>query len=241
MTKGSKRSGRVALVTGGSAGIGLAIASTLADAGYSVVITGRNQATLKAAARRLEKHKTVVLPVVCDVRDPKDVARLAKTVKERFQHVDVLINNAGVSHPILGFEKLPLETWHEAIATNLTGMFLVTRAMLPLLKSGSAIVNNLSVAAKVAFAGSSAYCASKHGALGFTNVLREEMRKKGIRVIAAIPGATDTAIWDVYWPDAPRKKMMSPASVARAILNAIEAPVDGTIEELTIRPTAGSL
>ena len=91
------------------------------------------------------------------------------------------------------------------------------------------------------FAGSSAYNASKHGALGFTNTLREELREKGIRVIALLPGATDTAIWNTLWPEAPRKKMMQPETVAQALVNALILPAESTVEELVIMPIAGTL
>ena len=86
-----------------------------------------------------------------------------------------------------------------------------------------------------------AYTASKHGALGFTQTLREELRPRRIRVIALMPGATDTAIWEQIWPDAPRHKMMSPQSVAKALVNAILLPENATVSELVITPTGGAL
>jgi short-subunit dehydrogenase len=92
-------------------------------------------------------------------------------------------------------------------------------------------VNNLSIAAKRVFPGSSAYNASKHGTLGFTNTLREELRPKGIRVIALLPGATDTAIWKTLWPEAPRRKMMSAETVAAAVVMTLRLPPEGTVEE----------
>ncbi len=127
------------------------------------------------------------------------------------------------------------------IDTNLTGTFLVTQAALAIMKRGGTIVNNLSIVANRAFAGSAAYTASKHGALGLTNTLREELRPKGIRVIALLPGATNTEIWNTFWPQAPRKKMMSPATVAAAVVNAILLPPNSTVETLEILPTAGLL
>jgi len=184
------------------------------------VITGRDQSTLDRASRELSR-KTRVLAVQCDVRYPREVEALVAAAKICFHRLDFLINNAGVAHPNFSAERLPLESWREVIDTNLTGMFLVTQAALPLMKRGSAIVNNLSIAAKRVFSGSSAYNASKHGALGFTNTLREELRGRGIRVIALLPGATDTAIWKAFWPDAPRKKMMSAKTVAEAVVNAL--------------------
>jgi NAD(P)-dependent dehydrogenase (short-subunit alcohol dehydrogenase family) len=196
---------------------------------------------LGKAAKDLARHKVNVLPVVCDVRDPREVEQLLSTVKSRFRRVDILINNAGIAHPNLSVAKLPVESWMDVIGTNLTGMFLVTRAALPLMKRGGAIVNNLSISAKRVFPGLSAYNASKHGALGFTNTLREELRGQGIRVIALLTGATDTAIWNTFWPDAPRKKMMSPKTIAEAVVNALTLPAESTVEELTILPSAGVL
>ena len=155
--------------------------------------------------------------------------------------MDILINNAGVAHPNLNVRDLPFDSWREVIDANLNGMFLITRDALPLMKSGGVIVNNLSIAAKRVFAGSSAYNASKHGALGFTNTLREELREKGIRVIALLPGATDTAIWNTLWPEAPRKKMMQPETVAQALVNMLVLPAESTVEELVIMPSAGTL
>ena len=106
---------------------------------------------------------------------------------------------------------------------------------------GSAIVNNLSISAKRVFPGSSAYNASKHGALGLTNTLREELRPHGIRVIALLPGATDTDIWNTLWREAPRQKMMKAETVARAVVNALCVPVEATVEELVILPASGTL
>jgi len=109
------------------------------------------------------------------------------------------------------------------------------------MKRGSTIVNNLSIAAERVFPGSAAYNASKHGALGFTNTLREELRPKGIRVIALMPGATDTAIWDELWPKAPRHKMMSAETVARTVVDALRLPENTTVEKIVVMPSSGTL
>jgi NAD(P)-dependent dehydrogenase (short-subunit alcohol dehydrogenase family) len=110
-----------------------------------------------------------------------------------------------------------------------------------MMKRGSTIVNNLSIAATRVFAGSAAYNASKHAALGLTDTLREELRPRGIRVIGLLPGATDTDIWKTLWPQAPRKKMMSPETIAKAVTEAILLPSNATVESLEILPTAGTL
>jgi NAD(P)-dependent dehydrogenase (short-subunit alcohol dehydrogenase family) len=232
---------KVALVTGGDRGIGLAIARALIAEGCDVMITARNESRLRRAATELGRHRAQAIPLVCDVRDPEIVESMFARLQGRFRHLDVLVNNAGVAHANLNVAKLPVESWEEVIATNLTGMFLVTRAALPLMNRGGAIVNNLSISAKTVFPGCSAYNASKHGALGFTNTLREELRERGIRVIALLPGATDTAIWNTLWPDAPRKKMMSAATVAQAVVCALTLPEESTFEELRILPRAGAL
>jgi NAD(P)-dependent dehydrogenase (short-subunit alcohol dehydrogenase family) len=136
----------------------------------------------------------------------------------------------------LPVERLPYPVWKEVIETNLGGMFLVTQGALTFMKRGGTIVNNLSIAANRVFAGAAAYNASKHGALGLTNTLREELRPKGIRVIGLLPGATDTDIWKTLWPEAPRSKMMSPATVAQAVVNAILLPPAATVENLENTP-----
>jgi NAD(P)-dependent dehydrogenase (short-subunit alcohol dehydrogenase family) len=232
--------GKVALITGASQGIGLAIARALAAQGCALVITGQNKPRLQRAGRELAA-RTQVLPVACDARDPGAVQSLCSAIEQRFRRLDILVNNAGIGHSNLNVGKLPLHAWREVIETNLNGMFLVTHCALPLMRHGGAIVNNLSIAAKRVFPGSSAYNASKHGALGFTNTLREELRPRGIRVIALMAGATDTAIWKTLWPEAPRKKMMSVETVADALVSALMVAPESTVEELVILPGSGTL
>jgi NAD(P)-dependent dehydrogenase (short-subunit alcohol dehydrogenase family) len=233
--------GQVALITGASRGIGLAIAHALAREGCDLILTARKLAPLEKLGRELMRQGIRVLAKVCDVRDPESVKALAASVRKQFSRVDILVNNAGVGHPSLPVAKLPYDAWKTVVDTNLTGTFLVTREILPLMRRGSTIVTNLSIAATRVFAGSSAYNAAKHGALGFTNTLREELRPAGIRVIALLPGATNTEIWNTLWPKAPRKKMMSPETVAQALLSALLLPENSTVEELTIMPTSGTL
>src|SRR5215471_4741084 len=233
--------GKVAVVTGASRGIGLAIANALAAAGCGLAITARHAGRLRQAARRLESHKVAVLSESCDVSDPKAVEDLFRAIKMQFGKVDFLINNAGMAHPLADIEKLSWETWRQVLETNLSGLFLVTRSALPLMSAGGTIVNNLSVASKQVFKGMSAYCASKFGALGFTDALREEVRERGIRVVALIPGAVDTDIWDQFWPEAPRERMVSPATIAQAVLHAVSLPKEAVVSELMIGPAAGTL
>jgi 3-oxoacyl-[acyl-carrier protein] reductase len=239
----AKKDGRnkVAVITGGGSGIGLALARIFAANAYSVVITGREAKRLQEASTVISGDKKQVTGIPCDVRDPASVEKLFRQVGKQHSSIDVLINNAGVAHSLAPVDQLPIETWKEVIDTNLTGTFLVTRAALPLMRAGGIIVNNLSVAALQPFAGMSAYNASKFGALGFTHALREDLRKRGIRVLALLPGATDTDIWGQFWPEAPKEKMISAETVAQAVLHAVSAPANTAIEEIRIGPTAGVL
>jgi 3-oxoacyl-[acyl-carrier protein] reductase len=231
----------VAVITGGGSGIGLAMARIFAAAGYSVLITGRDAKRLQKAAANIPADKKQVTGIPCDVRDSASVEKLFREVGKHHSTIDVLINNAGVAHSLAPVDQLSIETWREVIDTNLTGTFLVTRAALPLMRAGGTIVNNLSVAALQPFAGMAAYNASKFGALGFTHALREDLRKRGIRVLALLPGATNTEIWSQFWPDAPKEKMISAETVAQAVLHAVLAPPNTAIEEIRIGPAAGVL
>ncbi|MGA2001218.1 MAG: SDR family oxidoreductase [Terriglobales bacterium] len=241
---GNVLAGKVAVVTGASRGIGLAIAQALVAEGCTVVATSRRISTQpkKSDSRPpITDNRSPITAVQCDVRDERSVGTLFAAAKKQFGRVDILINNAGMAHPLCNIEDLPLETWREVLETNLTGMFLCTRAALPLMRKGGVIVNNLSVAARGVFAGESAYCASKHGTLGFTDTLRAEVRGRGIRVVSLLPGPTATDIWNQFMPEAPRDKMMSPETVARAVIAAITLPENATVEELRIGPTGGNL
>ncbi len=239
--------GKVAVVTGASRGIGLAIARALLAEQCAVAITARDAARLKASREELSNLELVsrmglrLVSFPCDVADERAVAQLFARIKESLGRLDILVNNAGISHPLTEVEHLPLEVWTRTLATNLTGMFLCTRAALPLMTAGGTVVNNLSIAARTVFAGESAYCASKFGARGFSDALREELRPRGIRVISLIPGPTDTGIWQQFWPDAPREKMMRADTVAQALVSALVLPENATVEELVLGPTSGKL
>jgi NAD(P)-dependent dehydrogenase (short-subunit alcohol dehydrogenase family) len=241
-TRRSKNSqplrGKIAVVTGASRGIGLAIAQALADAGCQVALAARFR---DARQLRAVQQKLGAFAQSCDVSDERSVGTFFAAVRERFGRVDVLVNNAGIGGPSRNVARLVPEVWREVIETNLTGMFLCTRAVLPLMKRGGSIINNLSVSAKGVFPGMAAYNASKHGAAGFTNTLREELRGQGIRVIGLYPGATDTAIWEQFWPQAPRRRMIAPQTIARAVVFALSLPPGATVEELVIAPSGGAL
>lgn len=217
------------------------MAEALAREGATVIITGRDEEALSLAAVSIGAGGGIVLSRHCELRKPESVANLFAAVRQQFGHLDILINNAGVAGPNSKIDELSLDAWSEVIDINLTGLFLVTHAALPLMRPGATIINNLSIAVKAAFPGMAAYNASKMGALGFTDTLRKEVQERGIRVIALVPGATDTDIWEQFWPEAPRERMMSPQSVATMVVAAVKLPDESTVSELEITPTSGEL
>jgi NAD(P)-dependent dehydrogenase (short-subunit alcohol dehydrogenase family) len=232
---------QTALITGATRGIGRAVARALADEGCNLILAARTEKSLQGVSRELSSRKLRIFAQACDVRDPHSVDNLFRTVRREFSTIDILINNAGIAHASLSIEKLPFPIWKDVFVTNVDGMFLVTQAALGMMRRGATIVNNLSIAATRVFAGSAAYNASKHAALGFTNTLREELRPRGIRVLGLQAGATNTDIWRTLWPQAPRRQMMAPETIAEAVLAAIVLPANATVETLELLPTAGTL
>jgi len=233
--------GKTAVVTGGSRGIGLGIARELARSGCRVAIAGRDSRALESAVEQFKNEDLSLSAKRCDISNSDQVQEFFQAVRERFRSLDFLINNAGAAHHPANVDRLAPEDFRRVIETNLVGTFLCCRAAIPLMNSGAVIVNNLSVAAHQAFAGMSGYNASKAGALAFTNTLREELRGQGIRVMALIPGAVDTDIWEQFWPDAPRAKMVSTQDVARAVVLALTMPANTSVDEIRIGPASGTL
>jgi NAD(P)-dependent dehydrogenase (short-subunit alcohol dehydrogenase family) len=241
LLKSRRLHAHTALITGATRGVGLAIARALAGEACDLILTARNERALETMRKELSRQKIRILAHPCDVRDPHSVDDLFRAIRRQFPRLDILINNAGIAHPNLTVDRLPYPVWKDVLATNLDGTFLITQAALSIMHRGGTIVNNLSIAAVRVFPGSAAYNSSKHAALGLTNTLREEMRPRGIRVIGLLPGATNTEIWKTLWPQAPRKKMMSPETVAEMVLQAILLPPNATVESIELLPTVGTL
>lgn len=229
--------GRVTLVTGAGRGIGRALASAFATHGARVVLAARTKRDLESLRRQLERRGAVTLAVPCDVRQAAQVRSLVDAIQKRFRRLDIVVNNAG-AFQIRPFEETDEELWDTIVDTNLKSVFLVTRAALPLLKRQRGhIVNIASVAGRVAFAGSAAYCASKWGVMGLTAVLREELRPAGVRVTAVLPGRVDTPIWDSIAGTWDRSRMVPAATIAEAIAGLCTLPSGACPEELVITPT----
>jgi NAD(P)-dependent dehydrogenase (short-subunit alcohol dehydrogenase family) len=236
--------GKVAVITGGSSGIGYAVAKALVREGCSVVITGRKEEKLNAAAAELSaltKDNAKVVGQVCDLRELYSVDAMFDMVQTRFGRVDILFNNAGISQAPTSVEETSVEMWREMVDINLNGVFLCTRAALPLMSRGGTILNNLSAAAKQTFPKFAAYTAAKTGAYGFTLSLRDELMPRGIRVTALMPGATSTDLWEQIMPGTSREGMMDINTIAEAVLYTVLLPPNANVSELFITPTAGAI
>ena len=183
--------GKTAIVTGGSRGIGLAIARALITSDVNVMITGTRQQALDDALLGLG---AMAMAQTADVRDYASVERAFNAAAAHFGGIDILINNAGVG-VFTPVANMSVEQWHAVIDTNLTGVFYSCRAVLPHLKKrgGGWIINISSLAGKNAFPDGAAYCASKSGLNAFSESLMQEVRHDGIRVAYVMPGSVNTA------------------------------------------------
>ena len=230
---------RVAVVTGASRGIGLAIAHALARAGAEVVLVSRSRKALESAKKKIGARASVV---AADVSRAADVDRIFRHVKRRHGRLDILVNCAGI-FTYKPFAETTLDDWQRNIGTNLTSVFLAVKAALPLWESNrnAHLVNILSTSSRHAFANCSAYTAAKFGALGLTRVLREELQPKGIRVTAILPGLTDTEMLNEFGFEIPRARVMQPEDVADAVIGAVQQPARTAVNEVVLMPSAGAV
>ena len=184
--------GKRALVTGGSRGIGRAIVLELAQHGASVAAGySRETDEIKALDKELAAFGNDSHVVQADVSDADSVQRMVESVKDRFEQIDIIVNNAGVvSHRTI--EDLDLAEWHRVIDTNLTGLYLVVKAALPAMSSGGSIINITSAVGLKGMVARTHYTSSKAGVIGFTRSLSKELGPKGIRVNAVAPGIIET-------------------------------------------------
>ncbi|MFQ5828271.1 MAG: 3-oxoacyl-[acyl-carrier-protein] reductase [Candidatus Methylomirabilia bacterium] len=190
---GKELSGRVSIVTGGSRGIGLGVASALAEDGASVVVSGRDAARVEAAVTALEASGQPVLGLGADVGRREDVDRLVETAKDRFGRIDILVNNAGITRDAL-LVRMKDEDWDQVLEVNLRGAFLTTRAVAKVMmrQRGGRIVNITSTAGVMGNAGQVNYSAAKAGLVGLTKAAARELAHWGILVNAVAPGLVDT-------------------------------------------------
>jgi NAD(P)-dependent dehydrogenase (short-subunit alcohol dehydrogenase family) len=232
------QSGRVAVVTGSSKGIGYAIAEALVRAGASVTVSARSAEEVGAAAARLNAlGKGRATGVPCDVRRPDAVAELFRRTVAEFGGLNILVNNAGVGHfgPVA---DLAIERRQQNIETNLSGVFYCCREAIPQLRrrGGGWIINIGSLAGKNPMAGGTAYNASKFGLVGFSEALLLDVRHDNIRVSCLMPGSVATQFNDHTPSDADAWKIQ-PEDIAGVVLSLLEVPARAMPSRVEIRPT----
>src|ERR1043166_2853098 len=232
------QSGKIAVVTGSSRGIGYAIAEALLRAGASVTVSARNAEDVSAAAARLEALGTGrVLGVPCDVRRPEAVAELIRRTVAELGGIDILVKNAGVGNFFPGAD-LPIERWQQTIETNLSGVFYCCREAIPHLRrrGGGWIINIASLAGKNPMAGGAAYNASKFGLVGFSEALMLDVRHDNIRVSCLMPGGVATRFND-HTPSGADAWKIQPEDIARVVMDLLEVPARTMPSLVEIRPS----
>ena len=187
----------VAFVTGGGRGIGRAIALQLAAADARVIVAARSREQIEAVASEIARAGSSAEAVVCDVTSRESVQHAIEVATQRVGSIDILVNNAGVAESA-PLTRLEHDLWDRTLAVNLTGTYLCTRAVLPAMieRQRGRVINIASIAGRVGFAYTSAYCAAKHGVLGFTRAVALEVAGQGITVNAVCPGWVDTPMTD---------------------------------------------
>ncbi len=231
MTSSRPLAGTGAVVTGASRGIGRAIALRLSEAGADVGLWGRDADALTAVARTIEERGARCIATVVDVTDRASVERAVVAAKAALSPVRTLVNNAGavVRKPTV---DLTDDDWRRVMAVNVDGTFIVTRAWLPdLAASGGRIINIASRAGREGTPLLAAYCAAKHGVVGFTRALAEELRAAKVSVNAICPGSVDTAMLREGLPGA--KPDMTPDDIASTALYLASPPPLGAPWALT--------
>ncbi len=230
------REAPLAIITGGSRGIGLAIARELGRRGHRLALVARRRDSLEQAAAQLSPIAPAVRAFPCDVRDPSSVEAAFGETLQWGERVDVLVNNAGLGH-FAPVHQITLDDWDTTFDTNLRGVFLCSKAVIPAMvrqRSGH-IINISSLAGKNAFAGGAAYCASKWGLQGLSYCMAEDLRAYGIRVSVVCPGTVESE----FSPHAGKdpKKMLQPEDVARVVGWLLEQEPQSFVSEVLLRPT----
>jgi len=218
--------GKVIIITGASRGIGRAAACLLAERGGRVVVASRDESALQEVSRSIESHSGVSLAVPTNVCSESSIKTLVDQVVSRFGRIDVLINNAGIC--VYGpVTQTTLDEWEQVMETNLKGVFLCTREVIPgMIQQGAGhIINVASQAGKFGFPNLAIYCASKFGVIGFSESLERELTPYNIRVSYLCPGYVDTALLKVFPAEIVQSaRMATPEEVAEQLFNLLISP-----------------
>ena len=227
--------GRTALVTGGSRGIGRAVTEALLEAGARLAICGRNASAIDETVASLGSDGNLI-GKVCDVGDYDQVRDLFAFVKDSFGGVDILVNNAGVGR-FGRVDQLSVEQWRETIDTNLSGTFYCCKEAVPQMieRGGGFIVNIVSLAGKHTFAGGAAYNASKFGVNGFTEAIMADLRHEKIRVCQIMPGSVQTDFGGSGVEGADWK--LDPHEIARTVVHIVNSPERNLVSRVEMRPS----
>lgn len=233
---------KIVWITGASSGIGRAAAIEFSNNGFHVFASSRKLANLESLKNEIDAKNDLIEIFECDVSSSTDVEKCVKIIFEKTNRIDCLINNAGITS-FKSAAQNSVNEIDEIISTNLLGSIYSVKSVLPKMieQKEGLIINILSVVVKKTFQYSSVYAASKSGLLAYSNVLREENRKHGIRVVNVIPGATDTPIWS----DEKRKefsnRMMKPENIAKILVDVATEKNNIVQEEIVLRPIEGDL
>ena len=227
--------GKSAIVTGSSKGIGKAIALSLAKSGVKVALSARHQEELELAEKEIRSSGGECIAVKADVGEEDDVTRLVERTANAFGTVDILVNNAGYGI----FSKVAdssVADFDGMMRVNLRGVYLCSKAVIPIMtrQKRGAIINIASLAGKNSFVGGAIYSATKWGLIGFSRSLMLEVREFNIRVITVCPGSVNTSFSD-HRKDS--EKIIQPHDVADAVLFALTMPARSNVSEIDIRPT----
>ena len=233
---------RAALITGGSSGIGLAIARTLGEDGYGVTVTARRPEKLAEAARQLADEGIEVHAVAANLADEDEVKKAVAGHRERFGRLDVLVNNAGIgiAAPVAETETKKLDL---QLDVNLRAVYLVARECIPMLKEAGAehgkalMANTASIAGKQGQGWLAAYSATKFGVVGLSQALHKELAQDGIQVTALCPAFVATAMTDWVEGQVPKDRMIQPQDIAESIRFLLRTSPNCVVPELQfIRP-----
>jgi NAD(P)-dependent dehydrogenase (short-subunit alcohol dehydrogenase family) len=229
--------GKTVFITGAGSGLGLALASLLAQSGADIVAADIAASKLDAACARIRAEGVRVLPLALDVSDPSAARQAVEQALDTMGRLDVLVNNAGTDIT-LPIDELSENDWLRVIGTNLNGPFLLAKHAAVHMRAagGGHIVNVASTAAKRAWPNAAAYHASKWGLLGLSHALHAELRPHGIRVTAVIAGGMRTPFLLDRFPDLDPAMLQDPAHVADAILGVLLLPPSSVVAELTVLP-----